>query len=65
LEKGNEQTYKFVKDNLTREITGIITSYGNPEEWYIIKNARDRMKKLKEAADKEITEKIGLICRTS
>lgn len=65
LEDGNEQTYKFVKDNLTREITGIITSYGNPEEWYIIKNARDRMKKLKEAADKEITEKIGLICRTS
>ena len=65
LEDGNEQTYKFVKDNLTREITGIITSYGNPEEWYIIKNARERMKKLKEAADKEITEKIGLICRTS
>ena len=65
LEDGNEQTYKFVKDNLTREITGIITSYGNPEEWYIIKNARDRMKKLKEKADKEITEKIGLICRTS
>ena len=65
LEDGNEQTYKFVKDNLTREIIGIITSYGNPEEWYIIKNARERMKKLKEAADKEITEKIGLICRTS
>lgn len=65
LEKGNEQTYRFAKDNLTREITGIITSYGNPEEWYIIKNARERMKKLKEAADKEITEKIGLICRTS
>lgn len=65
LEEGNEQTYKFVKDNLTREITGIITSYGNPEEWYIIKNARERMKKLKEKADKEITEKIGLICRTS
>ena len=65
LEDGNEQTYKFVKDNLTREITGIITSYGNPEEWYIIKNARDRMKKLKEKADKEITEKIGLICITS
>ncbi len=65
LEKGNEQTYKFVNDNLTREITGIITSYGNPEEWYIIKNAQDRMKKLKEAADNEITEKIGLICRTS
>ena len=65
LEDGNEQTYKFVKDNLTREITGIITSYGNPEEWYIIKNARERMKKLKEKADTEITEKIGLICRTS
>ena len=65
LEDGNEQTYKFVKDNLTREITGIITSYGNPEEWYIIKNARERMKNLKEKADKEITEKIGLICRTS
>lgn len=65
LEDGNEQTYKFVKDNLTRDITGIITSYGNPEEWYIIKKARDRMKNLKEKADKEITEKIGLICRTS
>lgn len=65
LEDGNEQTYKYVKDNLTRDITGIIISYGNPEEWYIIKNARERMKKLKEAADKEITEKIGLICRTS
>lgn len=35
------------------------------QNWYIIKNAGDRMKKLKEAADKEITEKIGLICRTS
>ena len=65
LEDGNEQTYKFVKDNLTREITGIITSYGNPEEWYIIKKARERMKYSKEKADKEITEKIGLICRTS
>ena len=65
LEKGNEQTYKFINANLTREITAIITSYGNPEDWYIIKNARERMKKLKDAADKEITEKIGLICRTS
>ena len=55
--------YGNMKDMLSVKITGII--HNNPEDWYIIKNSRERMKALKEAADKEITAKIDLICRTA
>jgi hypothetical protein len=42
-----------------------MTSYINsdPKDWYIITSSRDRMNKLKEAADKEVNAKIELICR--
>ena len=58
-------------DGLREGITAMIKDKmgeileNNPEEWYIIKNTRTRMKALKDAADKEISEKIGLICRTA
>lgn len=58
-----ERTYKDTKNSVTDCMTPFMTI--DTQNWYIIKNAGDRMKKLKEAADKEITEKIGLICRTS
>lgn len=58
-------------DGLREGITAMIKDKmgeileNNPEDWYIIENTRTRMKALKEAADKEISEKIGLICRTA
>lgn len=58
-----ERTYKDTKNSVTDSMTPFMTI--DTQNWYIIKNAGDRMKKLKDAADKEITEKIGLICRTS
>lgn len=58
-----ERTYKDTKNSVTDCMMPFMTI--DTQNWYIIKNAGDRMKKLKEAADKEITEKIGLICRTS
>lgn len=58
-----EVAYEEYQKNLQYTISGIIEN--DVSKWYIIKNARDRMKNLKEKADKEITEKIGLICRTS
>lgn len=58
-----ERTYKDTKNSVTDCMTPFMTI--DTQNWYITKNAGDRMKKLKEAADKEITEKIGLICRTS
>ena len=57
------KTYNNIKNMLSTKIIGIINN--DPEDWYIIKNSRDRMKKLKEAADKEINAKIDLICRTA
>jgi len=35
----------------------------DPSTWNIITTSKTRMDKLKEAADKEITAKIELICR--
>lgn len=58
-----EVAYEEYQKNLQYTISGIIEN--DVSKWYIIKNARERMKNLKEKADKEITEKIGLICRTS
>lgn len=58
-----ERTYKDTKNSVTDCMMPFMTI--DTQNWYIIKNARDRMKNLKEKADKEITEKIGLICRTS
>lgn len=58
-----EVAYEEYQKNLQQTISGIIEN--DVSKWYIIKNARERMKNLKEKADKEITEKIGLICRTS
>lgn len=58
-------------DGLREGITAMIKDKmgeileNNPEDWYIIENTRTRMKALKDAADKEISEKIGLICRTA
>lgn len=58
-------------DGLREGVTSIIKDKmgeileNNPEDWYIIKNSRERMKKLKDAADKEISAKIELICRTA
>lgn len=58
-----EVAYEEYQKNLQYTISSIIEN--DVSKWYIIKNARERMKNLKEKADKEITEKIGLICRTS
>ena len=58
-----EVAYEEYQKNLQQTISGIIEN--DVSKWYIIKDARERMKNLKEKADKEITEKIGLICRTS
>ena len=58
-----EVAYEEYQKNLQQTISSIIEN--DVSKWYIIKDARERMKNLKEKADKEITEKIGLICRTS
>jgi hypothetical protein len=61
LNKNIFTTYNNVKNKLSSEIVGIIEN--EPSRWYIITNSRERMKALKEAADKEINAKIELICR--
>lgn len=58
-----EVAYEEYQKNLQQTISGIIEN--DVSKWYIIDNSRKRMEALKDAADKEITEKIGLICRTS
>lgn len=58
-----EVAYDEYKKIIQQFITGTIET--DVSKWYIITNARTRMEKLRDAADKEITEKIGLICRTS
>lgn len=58
-----EVAYDEYKKNIQQNISSKIET--KVSDWYIVKNAQERMKKLKDAADKEITEKIGLICRTS
>ena len=64
LNQGMETGYKEVKNKLSEQLTSIVESV-DPSDWQIIKNSETRMKQLKDAADKEITEKIGLICRTA
>lgn len=61
LEKTLDTTYNEVRNFLTERISTAINS--DPKDWYIITSSRERMNKLKEAADKEITAKIELICR--
>lgn len=63
MNKSMDTTYQNVRNKLSEELAGIIVN--NPEEWFIIKDARERMNKLKDAADKEINAKIELICRTA
>ena len=53
-----ETGYKEVKNKLSEQLTSIVESV-DPSDWQIIKNSETRMKQLKDAADKEITEKIG------
>ena len=60
---GFQETYDNIKNVLSSKIIGIIEN--NPQNWYIIKNSRERMDALKKAADTEITNKIDLICRTA
>ena len=64
LSKGMETGFKEVKNRLTEELVSIVESV-DPADWQIIENSKTRMTKLKEAADKEITAKIELICRTA
>lgn len=63
LNKSLETSYEEIKDKLQECIVGLIDS--DPKSWYIIKNAKERMIKLKDAADKEIQARIDLICRTA
>lgn len=63
LKNDVDNIYNSVKNKLTEHFSVLVEN--NPENWYIIKNSRDRMKNLKEAANKEITAKIELICRTA
>lgn len=61
LHKDLDTTYEEVKNYITEHLASMINS--DPKDWYIITSSRDRMNKLKEAADKEINAKIELICR--
>lgn len=61
LEKNLDTSYNEIRNLLTEKMTGYINS--DPKDWYIITSSRDRMNKLKEAADKEVNAKIELICR--
>lgn len=61
LEKNLDTSYNEIRNLLTERMTGYINS--DPKDWYIITSSRDRMNKLKEAADKEVNAKIELICR--
>lgn len=61
LEKDLDTSYNEIRNLLTERMTGYINS--DPKDWYIITSSRDRMNKLKEAADKEVNAKIELICR--
>ena len=61
LNKNLDTTYNNVRNFLTEKLSTAVDS--DPKDWYIITSSRDRMNKLKEAADKEINEKIELICR--
>lgn len=61
LKKNLENSYQKIRNDLTSVMTAAISD--DPKDWYIITSSRDRMNKLKEAADKEITAKIELICR--
>lgn len=63
LTKDTQNTYEDVKNKLTEILSVMVET--NPEDWFIIKNSRERMKRLKEKADNEITAKIDLICRTA
>ena len=61
LEKNLDTSYNEIRNLLTERMTSYINS--DPKDWYIITSSRDRMNKLKEAADKEVNAKIELICR--
>lgn len=64
LVETQKKSYHSFRNELSSKIDSIV-SQSDPSQWYIIKNTRDRMNKLKEAADKEITAKIEIICRTA
>ncbi|MBO6272659.1 hypothetical protein J6O48_07745 [bacterium] len=63
LHKTMDTTFNTVRNKLTEELAELLPT--NTDDWYIITNSRERMKALKEAADKEINAKIELICRTA
>lgn len=63
LHKTMDTTFNTVRNKLTEELAEMLPT--NTDDWYIITNSRERMKALKEAADKEINAKIELICRTA
>ena len=61
LEKTLDTTYQEVRNSVGEAMGKYISS--DPSTWNIITTSKARMDKLKEAADKEITAKIELICR--
>ena len=61
LEKTLDTTYQEVRNSVGEAMGKYISS--DPSTWNIITTSKTRMDKLKEAADKEITAKIELICR--
>ena len=61
LEKGLDTNYNNIRNLLSQRMSESVSS--DPAKWYIITSSRDRMNKLKEAADKEVNAKIELICR--
>lgn len=64
----NLESFNFdeVYNNVQSSIRDVMlkATMTDPEEWNIVKNAKTRMEKLKEACDKEINAKIEMICRT-
>jgi hypothetical protein len=53
--------YNEVRGNLREKIIKIMTS--DPEEWTDVKWARQQMEQMKTDVDKEIKERIKLVCR--
>lgn len=64
IQHAQQAAYNSMKSFMKPAIREI-TIGSDPAEWQIVTNAKDRMTKLKDAADTEIKNKIDLICRTS